>query len=78
MPQGDLDLLRSSSDFQPPVPETIVDERHKTLRRRQVTEYLIRWKGKTAEDDTWEQEFELRKRFPNFFKEKIKIRGKEC
>ncbi|KAJ7548312.1 hypothetical protein O6H91_07G006800 [Diphasiastrum complanatum] len=47
-------------------PEKILDTRTKRLRNRIVTEHLVRWRGCTDDDDSWEQEGSLRRNFPNF------------
>ncbi|KAJ7565765.1 hypothetical protein O6H91_02G074200 [Diphasiastrum complanatum] len=62
----DIDQLRSLSKFIPLETEFIVDVRFKKLHSKEGPKYLIRWKGKSDEDDTWEAESFLRRKFPDF------------
>ena len=36
------------------IPEEILDTREKKLRNRSIIEHLVKWKGLTLEDATWE------------------------
>lgn len=38
------------------VPEAIIDIRERTLRRRTVKEYLVKWRNLPVDDATWENE----------------------
>lgn len=38
------------------VPKAILDVREKTLRKRVIREYLIKWRDLPVEDATWESE----------------------
>ncbi|KAJ7553709.1 hypothetical protein O6H91_06G109200 [Diphasiastrum complanatum] len=68
VPVEDLvELLRDESVSGPPEPEAIVNSRQRTLRSRVLREFLVRWRGKSEEEDTWEKEADLQKNFPNFF-----------
>ena len=62
----DLKCLEDLSELSPARPLRVVDVRQKHLRNRMVSEYLIRWKGKSSDEDIWENKEELRQRFPDF------------
>jgi hypothetical protein len=47
-----------------PEPESILDTRVSQHRGRSLTELLVRWKGTTAEEDTWEKAWWLRAQYP--------------
>lgn len=38
------------------VPEAVLEVRERTLRRRVIKEYLVKWKNLPVEDATWESE----------------------
>ena len=38
------------------VPECIIDNRERQLRRRTIREYLVKWRDLLEEDATWEGE----------------------
>ncbi|KZV19421.1 hypothetical protein F511_08762 [Dorcoceras hygrometricum] len=47
-------------------PEYVVAERYKQVGGEQVQQVLIRWKGRTDEEDTWEEVAALQNQFPDF------------
>ncbi|KAJ7561712.1 hypothetical protein O6H91_03G038300 [Diphasiastrum complanatum] len=61
-----LDLLDESSGVSRLEPKKILDTRTKRLRNRIVTEHLVRWRGCTDDDNSWEHEGSLRRNFPSF------------
>ncbi|KAJ7556576.1 hypothetical protein O6H91_05G088800 [Diphasiastrum complanatum] len=64
--QEDLVWLEDLISFVPIEPQAIVDVRQRGLKNRQVTEYLVHWKGSSEDDDTWEKELDLKQRFLGF------------
>ncbi|KAJ7294757.1 hypothetical protein O6H91_21G002500 [Diphasiastrum complanatum] len=67
IPTDDLVLLEDLIAFVPHEPDRIMDTRCHQFRNRLISEHLIRWKGKSDDEDTWEREDDLRLRFPGFF-----------
>jgi hypothetical protein len=43
------------------IPEEVLEVREKRLRKRNIKEYLIKWKDFPIEDATWENEQVLQK-----------------
>ena len=67
VPVEDLvELLCDESMSGPPELEAIVNSRQRTLRSRVLWEFLVRWRGKSEEEDTWKKETDLQKNFPKF------------
>ncbi|KAJ7557366.1 hypothetical protein O6H91_05G123900 [Diphasiastrum complanatum] len=47
-------------------PEIVLRTRDKQLRNRSISECLIRWKGRTEGDDSWETVESVKKKFPSY------------
>ncbi|KAJ7558156.1 hypothetical protein O6H91_04G026800 [Diphasiastrum complanatum] len=62
----DLSHLEDLSLSVPLEPEKVLRTRDKQLRNRSISECLIRWKGRTEDDDSWERVDNIKKNFPNF------------
>ncbi|PNX92424.1 retrotransposon-related protein [Trifolium pratense] len=57
-------------------PETILAVRKITQQGDEVKQVLVHWKGKTAEEATWEDELMIRSQFPKFaLEDKVNIEG---
>ncbi|GLT71300.1 hypothetical protein SLA2020_433310 [Shorea laevis] len=48
-----------------PEPEAIIDRRMVHKGRREVTEVLIKWKGASSKDNSWESLWKLRELYPH-------------
>lgn len=47
-------------------PEKVLAERNKMEEGKQTREWLVHWKGMSAEDAMWESELLLKSQFPDF------------
>ncbi|KAJ7535372.1 hypothetical protein O6H91_12G030300 [Diphasiastrum complanatum] len=64
--EEDLIHLEDLSLSVPLEPEKVLRTRNKQLRNRSISECLIRWKGRTEDDDSWERVESIKKNFPGF------------
>ena len=55
-------------------PIRIVDQGEKELRNKKIPIVRILWRNAQVEEETWEREAEMRKKYPNL----IELPGMEC
>lgn len=53
-------------DFQPKEPESILERRMVKRGNKAITQILIKWKGESREDATWEEFWTMKEKFPTF------------
>ncbi|KAJ7516226.1 hypothetical protein O6H91_22G048100 [Diphasiastrum complanatum] len=61
-----LNSFEDLSERIPLEPEKILDTRTKRLPNREVIEHLVRWKGHSDDEDSWELEGNLKRSYPDF------------
>ena len=49
-------------------PIRILDQGEKVLRNKKISIIRILWRNAQIEEETWEREAEMRKKYPNLFK----------
>jgi hypothetical protein len=64
IPLPTLRPVDANGEIQPEL-ESILDTRVNQHRGCSLTELLVRWKGTTAEEDTWEKAWKLRTQYPH-------------
>ncbi|MCI87220.1 RNA-directed DNA polymerase (Reverse transcriptase), partial [Trifolium medium] len=47
-------------------PEAVLAARKIQQKGEEIKQYLIKWKGKTAEETTWEEAIMMKSQFPKF------------